>query len=170
MLPMLANGPYHLKPSLHHGFNKSLPIEIIEIIVNYLSVTDLWHLAISKLFLPALFLMPKFFHVMNKWFLHTLCHFFNNRSNMFLKCVYIPIVFDNNFYIAVNTHTVSYMKYCGIKKGYGLDVAVAPFTMIFNAFDTKKSKIDTSFFQTHCICKHYKYIHIHNCLLKQMLV
>lgn len=137
--PMLNGGPYVLRPQLHNIYNQKLCIELIEIIVSYLSDQDLFHLAISKLFLPALLTMPKFFFAMGRYFGHTLCTHFNNKHNLFIKCAYIPYLFNNNlFYVAEDTQAIAYLKKyaSNIDKGIPLEDITLYFTMIFNSYNS----------------------------------
>jgi len=67
--PALNEGPF-IVPNIHlyQYFNKNLPFDIIEIIISYLNFEEVFILALSKLFLPALFQIPTFFEILNNFF------------------------------------------------------------------------------------------------------
>jgi hypothetical protein len=160
--PMVKNGPYHLHLHLHNLFNCMLNCDVIEIIVSYLSDQDLLNLAISKLFLPALLSMPKFFNAINKYYMHTLCLFFHTKHNFYLKCVYIPTIFNNEFYVSEDIQILENCKYQFTQRIYNftiyLELVTLQFTMVFNSFNNYQAhsyyyKIPSC--KNNCMCNNF---------------
>jgi len=103
--PALNEGPF-IVPNIHlyQYFNKNLPFDIIEIIISYLNFEEVFILALSKLFLPALFQIPRFFKKLNNFFLHTLCAYFTSQKTLYTY--FTPIIYDNKFYFAFATYII----------------------------------------------------------------
>jgi hypothetical protein len=96
---------------LHTYLNKTLPYDIIQHIILYLSCNDIINLGISKLFLPALIYMPTFWTQVNTYLSHILCVYFHSKQNLFVKCVLRPIILNNYFYFSVDTSKLLFMHH-----------------------------------------------------------
>lgn len=94
----------------HTTLNKALPNEIIYIIVSYLSMQDLMHLCISKLFLPCLINSPWFFDKINAYFTHLLASAYSDSNNLFIICALLPTIINNTFYFSVDHSKLPYFK------------------------------------------------------------
>lgn len=90
------------RKELHNEFNKNLPLEIIEKIVTFLNERDLWNLAISKLFVPALFSLPYFYKTIQEYFIHYLCSYFTSKKNMYITCTFYPVIDNSYLYLSFN--------------------------------------------------------------------
>ena len=94
----------------HTTLNMKLPEELIRKIVSYLSMQDILHLCISKMFLPCFVNSPWFFTSLATYFNHLLAYTYSQSQNLFLLCAVYPAVVNNRFYIAVDHQKLPYFK------------------------------------------------------------
>jgi len=67
-------------------------------------------LVISKMFLPVLINTPWVYQQINTYLLHLLGEYFSKKDNMFIKCVFTPIIFNDCFYFAIDREKLLYFK------------------------------------------------------------
>ena len=94
----------------HITLNKRLPEEIIYKIVSYLSIQDIIHLCISKLFLPCFVNSPWFFRKLNAYFTHLLGCAYSDSNSLFMICALHPAIVHNTFYFSVDHSKLPYFK------------------------------------------------------------
>jgi len=96
----------------HITLNKKLPEEIIRkiVVVAYLSIKDILHLCISKVFLPCLVNSPWFFELVNTYFSHLLGTVFAKSKFLFIICTLRPAIINNMFYFSVDHAKLPYFK------------------------------------------------------------
>jgi hypothetical protein len=88
-----------------------LPEPIIFKILSYLSMTDVLHLCISKLFFPCLLNSPRFFTAINSYMLSLLCQLYiDDADRVRLKTATIPFIIDNTMYLAIHTDRVRFWR------------------------------------------------------------
>ena len=85
---------------------KNLPVEIIEIIISYLNPTprELFILALSKLFLPALVQFPNFIPKINNFFNHSLLTYFTTQKELIKY--FRPFLYNNQFFFSFSTYII----------------------------------------------------------------
>jgi len=94
----------------HTTLNKKLPEEMIIKIISYLSLKDILHLSISKLFMPCLVNSSWFLNKINTYFIHLLGHAYYKTKNIFMICAFHPIIVNNAFYFSIDHTKLPYFK------------------------------------------------------------
>jgi len=83
---------------------------MIRHIVSYLSMKDVLHLCIAKLFLPSFVNSPWFLKKINAYFAHLLGYSYSKSQNLFVICALYPVIVNNNFYLSVDHSKLPYFK------------------------------------------------------------
>ena len=140
----------------------AIPEDIINLIIKYLSPKDLINLYVSKIFSSTLFTMPLFWKTMNNYFQHNILKSLLKSDSLFLNRVFYPILYNNNFYFAVDTVNI---KQCP-PHYYPIQPFAAIFNHIKNIFNFKSSLrlLDTSC-PTKCACLLFVYSPVNFCTL-----
>lgn len=94
----------------HITLNKKLPEETIYKIVSYLSMKDILHLCLSKVFMPCLVNSPWFFKKRFCYFTHLLGYTYSTSQNLFILCALYPAMLNNEFYFSVDLTKLPYFK------------------------------------------------------------
>ena len=118
---------------------------MIYIIVSYLSMQDLIHLCISKLFLPCLVNSPWFFDKINAYFIHLLACAYSKSNSLFMICNLLPTIINNTFYFSVDHSKLPYFKKIfgqnHIFDLYNIDHILKIWPILFQPYSTfKKDK------------------------------
>jgi hypothetical protein len=82
--------------------NKSLPEEIINLILGYLSPSDTLNLACSRLFLPGLLHCPKFFEKLRLGIFHAIVTSIGLNADLFAMCALIPMLIDGQLLFSID--------------------------------------------------------------------
>ena len=152
-----------MSSQFHATLNKKLPNEIILNITSYLSIHDIINLYISKMFLPALISMPFFFNKINNYFLHLFGVHFNSKINLFVKCVLSPVIYEQEFYFAVDTYKLCFMSHVFFENNTInlMNASITYFTFIANSFhyyiNTHHHTPSLTSCNSSCICHSLKY-------------
>ena len=98
--------PYITDSITYCYLTKNLPLEVIELIISYLNPTprEFFILALSKLFLPALMLIPDFLPKIHTFFLHSLLTYFTTENN--LNWYFKPFIYENQFFFSFSTYII----------------------------------------------------------------
>lgn len=102
--------PNTMNYTSHITLNKKLPEELICKLLTYLSMKDILHLCISKLFLPYFLHSPEFTAKLNSYFAHLLGKSYSECINLFMICTLNPTIVNNHFYFSVDFTKLTYFK------------------------------------------------------------
>lgn len=155
----------HINWNSHITLNKKLPEAIIHEIMSYLSIKDMLHLCISKLFLPCFVNSPWFFKKINAYFTHLLGNAYAKNTTLWLICTLHPTIVNDEFYFSVNLKQLSYFKnlYAGKNTVFSLNVfndILETCDILFQPYKRFKRrylKIIRTFPNCHPLCPCLKY-------------
>jgi len=98
---------------------------------------------------------PWVYQRINTYLLHLLGEYFSKKNNLFIKCVFIPIIFNDNFYFAIDREKLLYFK--PMFKEYKL------FSHIFENFPSFKKILENISKSKHYILPPYDINHFSIC-------
>lgn len=90
--------------------NKKLPEEIIYEIMTYLTIKDILHLCISKVFLPCFVNSSWVLKKINNYFIHLLGHAYYKSNQILLICLFHPVIINDTFHFSINHTKLPYFK------------------------------------------------------------
>jgi len=154
----------------HHGHHhhhvsalEKLPVELVTLILEFLSDQDIFNLCMSKIFFRQIKTQPWFYNLIRIHLHHLLIHYDFNSSLLFHQGILVPVVFNTDIFFAVD-----------VRKAYYLlktPCILLPWTTSFNTihqlwhpqYNTTNAPVNnlTDFPCTHkCLCVFYNNISI----------
>lgn len=128
----------------HTTLNKNLSEELIYKITTYLSIQDILHLCISKLFLPCFVNSPWFFDKMSAYFTHLLASAYSESNSLFMICAVSPAIVQNTFYFSIDHSKLPYFKSVlgsgHVFSLYHLDHVLKIWPILFQPYSTFKKR------------------------------
>jgi len=122
------------------------------------------------MFFPILINTPWVYHQINKFLLHLLGEYFSKKNNLFVKCVFIPIIYNQCFYFAVDRKKLLYFKpmFTQYKLFSHIFENFPSFETIFNNINQTKFNLQPymiknfSTCSTTCLCHYCQYKSVNN--------
>ncbi len=104
----------------------------------------MFHLCISKLFLPCFVNSPWFFDKIKIYFTHLLASAYAESNNLFMICTVFPAIVQNTFYFSIDHSKLPYFKSIfgsdHVFNLYKLDHVLKTWTILFQPYSTFKKR------------------------------